>query len=355
MALLENFVALFMESAPWLILGLTVAGIVKVLVPSQLMAEHLGQPGPMATVKAALFGAPLPLCSCGVIPAALGLRRSGASKAATTSFLISTPETGVDSISISYAMLGPFMAIIRPIAAITSAITAGLLVGTENSIPNSASQQPSESCCASKTPEPEPCCSTEQPAVKQPTAADKLLAGLRFTYIDLVRDIALWLVIGLGFAAVIKTYVPNEFLLQWGDGLLAFVVMALVGVPMYICATASTPIAAGLLFSGVSPGATLVFMLVGPATNIATMGLVKTELGNRTLAIYLLSVVVVGFAFGYLTNYLAKLWDMDFMAQAEHVHGMVNTPLAYGASVILAGLMVYGLVRRVKQGFRKLA
>ena len=279
MVLLENFVALFMESAPWLMLGLTVAGIVKVLVPSQLMAEHLGQPGPMATVKAALFGAPLPLCSCGVIPAALGLRRSGASKAATTSFLISTPETGVDSISISYAMLGPFMAIIRPIAAITSAISAGLLVGTENSIPNSASQQPSEPCCASKTPEPEPCCSTEQPAVKQPTAADKLLAGLRFTYIDLVRDIALWLVIGLGFAAVIKTYVPNEFLLQWGDGLLTFVVMALVGVPMYICATASTPIAAGLLFSGVSPGATLVFMLVGPATNIATMGWLKRSWG----------------------------------------------------------------------------
>jgi uncharacterized membrane protein YraQ (UPF0718 family) len=355
MLLINNFIALFMESAPWLMLGLTVAGIVKVLVPSQLMAEHLGQPGPMATVKAALFGAPLPLCSCGVIPAALGLRRSGASKAATTSFLISTPETGVDSISISYAMLGPFMAIIRPIAAITSAITAGLLVGKENSIPPSASQQPAETCCASKTPEPEPCCSTEQPAIKPPTTADKLIAGLRFTYIDLVRDIALWLVIGLGFAALIKTYVPSEFLLQWGDGLLAFVVMALVGVPMYICATASTPIAAGLLFSGVSPGATLVFMLVGPATNIATMGLVKTELGNRALLAYLSSVVGVSFAFGYLTNYLAKLWDMDFMAQAEHVHGMVNTPLAYGASVILAGLMVYGLVRRVKQGFRKLA
>ncbi|MGB1808626.1 MAG: permease, partial [Porticoccaceae bacterium] len=135
MLLLENFAALFMESAPWLILGLTVAGIMKVLIPSQLLAEHLGGSGPGATVKAALFGAPLPLCSCGVIPAALGLRRSGASKAATTSFLISTPETGVDSISISYAMLGPFMAVIRPIAAISSAITAGLLVGRDQTQP----------------------------------------------------------------------------------------------------------------------------------------------------------------------------------------------------------------------------
>ena len=345
MALIENFIALFMESAPWLILGLFVAGMMKAFVPSQLMAKHLGKPGLMSTVKAALFGAPLPLCSCGVIPAAVGLRRSGASKAATTSFLISTPETGVDSISISYAMLGPFMAIIRPIAAITSAITAGILVGKDEvkEVTQSAETATESSCCASKNQAP------------VQTLPEKIKAGLHFTFIDLIKDIALWLIIGLSFAALIKTYVPNEFLAQWGDGFMAFVVMAVIGVPMYICATASTPIAAGLLFSGVSPGATLVFMLVGPATNIATMGLVKTELGNRALLAYLSSVVGVGFAFGLLTNYLAKLWNMDFMAQAEHVHGMVNTPLAYGASVVLAGLMIYGMVGKVKQGFVKLA
>lgn len=348
MLLITNFIALFMESAPWLMLGLTVAGVMKVLVPSQLLAEHLGGSGPAATIKAALFGAPLPLCSCGVIPAALGLRRSGASKAATTSFLISTPETGVDSISISYAMLGPFMAVIRPIAAISSAITAGLLVGRDQSEPASAGQSHGESCCSSepqldKQPQPKegPSCCSQAPT--KPGFMEKLAAGLRFTYLDLVRDISLWLVIGLGFAALIKTFVPAEFLLQWGDGLLAFVVMALVGVPMYICATASTPIAAGLLFSGVSPGATLVFMLVGPATNIATMGLVKSELGNRTLGIYLATVVGVGFAFGYLTNYLAALWGMDFLAQAQHVHSMVDPLITYGASILLAGLMGYGL------------
>jgi uncharacterized membrane protein YraQ (UPF0718 family) len=314
--LLENFVALFMESAPWLILGLTVAGIMKVLVPSQLLAEHLGGSGPGATVKAALFGAPLPLCSCGVIPAALGLRRSGASKAATTSFLISTPETGVDSISISYAMLGPFMAIIRPIAAISSAITAGLLVGKD---PDRAQHRPAR---AMAIPAVTPRLSYNKShnrnlaaaanRQKQPGFMAQLAVGLRFTFIDLVKDISLWLVIGLGFAALIKTFVPAEFLVQWGHGWLAFVVMALVGVPMYICATASTPIAAGLLFSGVSPGATLVFMLVGPATNIATMALVKNELGRRTLVIYLASVVGVGFVFGYLTNYLAALWEYGF-------------------------------------------
>ena len=344
MLLIENFIDLFVESAPWLMLGLFVAGVMKVFVPSQLMAKHLGEPGLMSTVKAALFGAPLPLCSCGVIPAAVGLRRSGASKAATTSFLISTPETGVDSISISYAMLGPFMAIVRPIAAITSAIVAGILVGKDdtptNATPASAlNVEEEDSCCTSKA----------QPT--EESLADKLKAGLRFTFIDLIRDIALWLLIGLAFAALIKTYVPNEFLVQWGDGFLAFVVMALVGVPMYVCATASTPIAAGLLFSGVSPGAALVFMLVGPATNIATVALVKKELGSRALTAYLTSVVGVGFAFGYLTNYLVGLWDMDFLAQAEQAHSMVNTPLAYASSMLLAGLMTYVLAGKVRKAF----
>ena len=124
---------------------------------------------------------------------------------------------------------------------------------------------------------------------------------------------------------------------------MAFVVMALIGVPMYICALASTPIAAGLLFSGVSPGATLVFMLVGPATNIATMGLVKRELGNRALAAYLGSVVGVGFAFGYLTNYLAGQWNIDFLAQTQTAHAMHNTPIATASAIVLAGLMIYAL------------
>ena len=367
MLMIDNFVQLFIESAPWLLLGLFFAGLLKVLVPSQLMAKHLGEPGLMATTKAALLGAPLPLCSCGVIPAALALRRSGASKAATASFLISTPETGIDSVSVSYALLGPFMAIIRPVAAITSAIIAGILVGCDETrvTPRNNLQQ-AKSCCASQQLAPETsCCNSESarpnPANESPTDSlstvqrqiatgatliAQLREGLQFTFVNLIGDIALWLIMGLAFAAAIKTYVPNEFLAQWGDGTIAFIVMAVVGVPMYICALASTPIAAGLLFSGVSPGATLVFMLVGPATNIATMGLVKTELGNRALAAYLTSVIGVGFAFGYLTNYLAARWDMDFQAQAQGAHSMVNGELAQASGALLTGLIIYALARK---------
>jgi uncharacterized membrane protein YraQ (UPF0718 family) len=336
MTLMSNFLELFMESAPWLILGFAVAGVMKVLVPKTLLARHLGKSGIGGVVKAALLGAPLPLCSCGVIPAALGLRRAGASKSATTSFLISTPETGVDSIAISYALLGPFMAIIRPIAAITTAITAGLMAGSDETPPK---DHATHVCCAKDDVES----AQEVPA----SFLNRVQSGLKFTFIDLVHDITLWLLIGLSMAAVIQTVVPREFLTQWGDGLMAFVIMAAIGVPMYICATASTPIAAGLLFSGVSPGAVLVFMLVGPATNIATVGLVKSELGNRALAAYLGAVIGVGFLFGYLTNVLAERWDINFQLQTEQAHELVNQPLAIAASLLLASLMLYSLFRRL--------
>jgi uncharacterized membrane protein YraQ (UPF0718 family) len=339
MLLFENFTALFIEAAPWLVLGLAVAAVMKLFIPNQIMAKHLGKPGFLSTIKAALFGAPLPLCSCGVIPAALALRRSGASKAATTSFLISTPETGIDSVTISYALLGPFMAIIRPLAAVTSAITAGILVGKDEKLIETMHNEAQfeDSCC------------TNLATPVQENLIIRLRKVFQFTFVDLVRDIVIWLLIGLTFAAAIKTYLPNEFLLQWGDGFLAFVVMAVIGVPMYICATASTPIAAGLLFSGVSPGATLIFMLVGPATNIATVGLVKSELGNRALAAYLGSLISVSFAFGYLTNYLVGLWNIDLLAQADHGHSLIPLPLAYCLSTFLAILILYALLNKVRE------
>ena len=347
-SLIDNFVHLFIESAPWLMLGFTIAGIMRVFVPNELLAKHLGEPGFVATAKAAMLGAPLPLCSCGVIPAALGLRRSGASKAATTSFLISTPETGVDSVAVSYAMLGPFMAIIRPIAAITTAITAGLLVGPDDKAMTDQPEASESICCAAKQTtqtEETSCCNTDQHA-KPDSVISRIHESLRFTFVDLIKDTSLWLLIGLGMAAIVKTYVPSEFLTQWGDGFMAFVVMALIGVPMYICAIASTPIAAGLLFSGISPGATLVFMLVGPATNIATIGLVRRELGNRALAAYIGSVVGMGFAFGYLTNYLADQFAIQFSVQADNAHIMINTPLAIVCAAVLAGFMVRAIISK---------
>lgn len=492
--LLKNFIDLFLDSAPWLLLGLILAGLLKVFVPMAWMQKQLGGHGFKTVVKAALLGAPLPLCSCGVIPAAVGLRRSGASKAATTSFLVSTPETGVDSIAVSYVLLGPFMAIIRPIAAITSAIVAGLLVGRDDDDGKSVvkvetqSDKPLEgeasvaSCCASKsvaqpemvkaeavksccssttptiTPVKSSCCGNDsddapaaepKPKIKMtPMAAPSLMAGsssvmavggqtmgsaqtmgsvvkvnaakaesvgsccgsqitepekivvvkkgaccggsakdaeqvsantagdsccastqdmatefksqsvlsrigigLKYAATDLVRDTTLWLLVGLFFAALVQTYVPADFLAKWGDGILAMLVMVLVSVPMYICATASTPIAAGLLLAGVSPGAVLVFMMAGPATNIATLGIVAKELGKRALWGYLGGVIGVALVAGMLVNYLVNTFGFVVMPQIGEEHQMLPQWLVATSGILLALLMAKVVFEKIPRSW----
>lgn len=413
MDLLNNFWHLFLLSAPWLMLGLFIAGLLNVYLPANFLNRHLGKEGLWTTVKAAFIGAPMPLCSCGVIPAAIGLRRAGASKSATTAFLVSTPETGVDSVSVSYVLLGPFMAVIRPIAAVCSAIVAGVLVGKDSELhqhQNTASDEKgseSTSCCSSKQPEPvttasccskeastkpaqsccskqspqelepakttscsskesqptqEPqhscatekaapsqksCCSTEQSTKAVESRFSKLKRAMSFSCNKLLEDTMIWLMIGLFFAALVQTYVPESYLSQWGNGILAMLVVILISIPMYICATASTPIAAGLLLSGVSPGAVLVFMLAGPATNIATLGVVGKELGKRAVFAYLIGVIGTALAFGFLTDYLVAQYGFVVAPMMGEEHEVLPHWLSLGAGIVLAILMLRLLLKMV--------
>ena len=311
MNLLTIFWNLLIESAPWLLIGYLLAGIIKQVIPSEWVHKQMAKPGFVSIVKGALIGAPLPLCSCGVIPTALAVRKAGASKGATSSFLVATPETGVDSISFSYAVLGPVFAIARPVAALTSAIIAGVLVNTFDKEEEVAEPiEAASSCCHSKQ--------QEQPEA-EPGLGEKLISAVQYGYGRMISDTAKWLVIGLLAATIITAVVPQSFFLQWGDGLLAMIVMVIVGLPMYICATASTPVAAGLLFAGISPGAALVFMLTGPATNIATMGVIKEQLGMRSLIAYMVGVIVSAIGCGLILNelYAAYGWQLQ-ISMMEH-------------------------------------
>ncbi|MDA9557244.1 SO_0444 family Cu/Zn efflux transporter [Vibrio sp.] len=326
MTLLTNFIELFLSAAPWLLFGYFIAALMKEFLPASFMSKHLGDNSFSTVVKAALIGAPLPLCSCGVIPAALGLRRSGASKSATASFLVATPETGVDSVAVSYAMLGPLMAIVRPIAAICSAIGAGFLVSQiddkESENKTSSTEKAPSSCCASKKAKIEEkptssCCASKKPVS---TLSSRAKGIWNYAMHKLISDTYKWLLIGIVFAALIQTYVPKELFIEWGDGWAAMIFMTVIGIPMYICATASTPIAAGFLLAGVSPGATLVFLLAGPATNIATLALVKIELGKKALAGYLGGVVGGAWLFGWGLDTLMEWneWTIQPNSWAEH-------------------------------------
>lgn len=352
MSFLSNFWDLVIESAPWLLVGYLLAGVIKQLIPSSWVEKQLASTGFGSIVKGAFIGAPLPLCSCGVIPASLAIRKAGASKGATSSFMVATPETGVDSIAFSYAVLGPIFAIARPIGALFSAIVAGVLVmlfDREDRAP--AASAVKSACCASGDAAGQTragsvaaesvsgesgCCASN--AAAEPDFGEKLLGAFRYGYGRMIEDTAMWLAIGLIAAAVVTTVVPESFFLRWGDGLLAMLIMVLVGLPMYICATASTPVAASLLFAGISPGAALVFMLTGPATNIATMGVIKQHLGSRSLLAYLVGVIGAAIACGLLLNslYAAFAWPLQLNLMS---HGE-TWPLWRQAAAVLLLLLV---------------
>lgn len=354
MLLMNNFYHLLLDAAPWLMAGLVIAGLIHSFVPSQALASHLGQDSLSANIKAALFGAPLPLCSCSVIPAAISLRRNGASRSATVSFLVSTPETGADSIAISYALLGPFMAVIRPIAAILSAITAGLLT---IALPEKTKSEPAPAATASPCQSQCGCQHSQSNSAPKAASSDhnhehahapqtagtiwqRFWLGQHYAFVDIFNDMAAWLMVGLLLAAATLTWLPTDFLTQWGGGFTAMLVMALVGVPMYICATASTPIAASLLMAGISPGAVLVFLLAGPATNMATIGIVKRELGQRAVIAYLTGVLSVAFVFGTLTNQLVDYWQIDIQAQLAASQTLLPDELMLGSALILVLLFL---------------
>ncbi len=349
----HNLSNIWLESASWLILGLLIAGLMKALIPSQWMNRQLGANSKANIVKAALIGAPLPLCSCGVVPAALGLRRSGASKGSTVSFLVATPETGPDSITLSYALLGPFMAIVRPVAAVVSAIVAGLLVRQEAAVSGKSSAHSNSNCCAKTAAEPS-CCDTASAPAKQ-SKLSEMKQGLGYAFGQLLADISGWLLFGILIAAAIQTFVPVDWLAQWGQGWLAMLLMAVIGVPMYICASASTPIAAGFLAAGVSPGAVLVFMLAGPATNIGTLGIIRKELGQQPLVAYLAGVIVCALGFGFLTDYLLQTfqWQGAIKRVADMEHGFHWLEVAL--ALLLAGIIAFQMGQSLMGRLRKTA
>ena len=342
---LDHLLALYLEAAPWLVLGLLAAGLIKAWVPDERLGRWLGGRGIWPTVKAALLGAPLPLCSCGVLPTAIGLRRAGASREATLSFLIATPETGPDSIAISYALLGPFLAIVRPIAAILSAVFTGLLsllIGDAGGRRETAPTKTgccSSSRCASRQPTSDGCRASEQ-AARKDGPLEKTLDGLRYAFSTILDDLALWLSIGLLLAALVATLVPPLAMAEWGSGLGAKLLMLLVGVPMYVCATASTPIAAGLLLAGISPGTVLVFLLAGPATNIATIMVIRREMGMATTLAYLAGIAIASLALGIGVDLLASAWRIDILAQLGDSAESVPYWLAALSGILLAFLAI---------------
>jgi len=331
------------EAAPYVLFGFFAAGVLKALIPEQLIARHLGSNSFKSVFKASLFGIPLPLCSCGVIPAAIGLRQQGASKGATASFLVSVPETGVDSIAITWALLDPLMTVIRPVAAFLTAILTGTLI---NRLPDHQTSPTAE----------KPACSCSDEKSGKAIQGEKegiltrLLGGLRYAFGSLLKDIGQWLMLGILIAGIISFLVPDDFIAAYlGGGFGSLLLMLLVGIPLYICASASTPIAAALVLKGLSPGAALVFLLAGPATNAATLTVIAKHLGKAATAIYLLAIAACSLALGWLTNAIYSGFAIDITAWAGHADHTENSKLHLVATLILLVLLLKNYLPSWKQ------
>lgn len=329
---LDSLWRLIVGMVPFLMLGFLCAGLLHVVVPQRFYTKYLSNNSISSVLLAALFGIPLPLCSCGVLPTAMSLRKEGASKGATVAFLTATPQTGVDSILATYSVFGLAFTVIRPIAALVTSLLSGSLVTIFDKGTDNEETQPCGDGCECE------CGNTR----------NKLVEALRYGYVAMLQDIGTRLVVGLLLAGVITVAVPDSFLLQFSDSpLLEMLAVLVIAVPMYVCATGSIPVAAALMLKGLSPGAALVFLMAGPAVNFASVLVVKKVMGMRTVVLYLVSIVLGAIFFGFVIDgWLPQEWfsilqtSMD-CCQVALPMWKIGLTIAFFLLIINALLMKY--------------
>lgn len=295
-----ELVYLFAEMSPYLLLGFALAGVLHVYFPKHKVAKYLGRKNLTSVINAAILGIPLPLCSCGVIPTGISFNKNGATKGATVSFLISTPQTGVDSILVTYSLLGLPFALIRPIAAFVTGIVGGALTNATDDTKEDLFEN---------VPEPK-------------VSKNRFKSALHYAFVEFLQDIAQWLLVGLAIAAFIAVIIPDGFIENnLGNPFINMLIVLVASIPMYVCATGSVPIAAVLMMKGLSPGAAFVFLMAGPATNAATMTVIKQAMGTKALISYLASIIGGALVMGLIINELPAQWFvLPGMSTEGHNH-----------------------------------
>lgn len=341
------------EMSPYLLLGFLLAGLMHAFIPGRYYTKYLSKKTFKSVINAAILGIPLPLCSCGVIPTAMSLRKEGASKGATTSFLIATPQTGVDSIIATYSLMGLPFALVRPIAALVTAVFGGVLANaTDESVEVNVKDGGNGNC---EIDGPNGQCETNGEC-RNPHSSfytphssfNKILIALRYAYVEMMEDIGKWLILGLIVAGLITVFVPDEaFQIFEGNTFASMILVLCIAMPMYVCATGSIPIAVALMMKGLTPGAALVLLMAGPACNFASMLVVRKVLGTKSLIIYMISIVIGAIGFGCLIDYLQFNNIVNFLAQLKMEQACCAEPdswFAWGCTALLCLLLINALV-----------
>ncbi len=353
----KNFYQMFVDMSLYMVIGLLLVGFLHQVLSEEWIPKHLGKKGFTSIFKASVFGVPLPICSCGVIPFAVFLKKSGASIGAIISFLISTPQTGVDSIIATYGMMGPVFAIFRPLAAFVSGITGGGLIEAASNawnlnIPSNSTPVKCTHCHPQKE---EDNCEDSQfmksrNAPNKKTIATSFFRNI-FTYAfqEMVQDIALSFLVGVAIAALITTIIPPNFFSNTivGNSLVSGMAMILIGLPMYICSTSSIPIAISLIIAGINPGAAFVFLFVGPATNVATIATLQKALGKKVIGLYLCVLVFMALALGFLLDWVFEQVGVNisqFLLE-KHTH-IIQSPYYVAIAIFFMLVLIWNLWRR---------
>ena len=389
----ETFL-LFMDMSPYIVLGMLLAGILSVLISRETVSRHIGSHTFSSILKASLFGVPLPLCSCGVIPATVYLKRAGASHSAAMAFLISTPQTGIDSIIATYGLMGPFFAVFRPVSALVTGVWGGLLslfldrdqkaAGTAKAaapLPGEVNCEAEQAlclsgCCSSEKVNPDvtechgsdsngtPCCGSgnkgESSNCSVPAGykgiRDKLKGIYDFAFIEFMDDIALQFVIGIFIAGIISFIIPDNFFQDtvFSGGISGMILMIIIGIPIYVCSTTSIPIALALLAKGISPGAAYVFLIAGPATNAASLSVILKVLGKKQTLIYLVSIITGSLASGAAIDLFAsfpRMTEIILNIKTDTPDNSLSADLVqYAAALFFFFLLVSAFFRKIKTG-----
>lgn len=329
---LQNFWELSIMIGLYILIGLIFVGIVHLYVSEDWIKKHLGEDNKYSAIKGALYGIPLPLCSCGVIPLATSLRQKGASKKAVTSFYITTPMTGVDSIIATYGVFGLPMAIIRVISSFISGVIAGSFV--KESYDGIQQEEEKKSCCSSCG------CSSNEP-VKE----NKLKKAFDYSVNEVFSDLAKPMFYGLVLATLFILLIPNNGIEFLNNNLfIAYALVFLVALPLYVCSISAIPIALSMLAVGVSPGVAFIFLAAAPATNIITAGIIKKILGTDVLIVYLISIVLVTISFALMVDFVfPKEW---FVYTLDALENESKSILDLGGAVIFLITMFYFVIKQ---------
>ncbi len=332
--ILESSLDILLDTAPFMILGIAAGGAVKSFFSTAFIAKHLSGGKFLPVLKSAAAGVPLPLCSCSVAPTAASLKKQGANKGAVSSFLISTPESSMDSIALTYVLIDPVMTVIRPAAAFLTATAAGIV---QNFLPGEEEKQP------------EPLAEAEQigEAVKKEPFLKRLRDGQAYAFFDLWRELLPWFALGVGAAGIIHALIPPSFFENnFGGGIGGMLIVLIAAMGMYICSSASTPIAAAMILKGMSPGTALVFMLAGPAVNAASLGMITSILGKKGAAVHITVLALCTIAFGLAVDVLYLYMGASAAASVSQAGEILPAWLQWLSVAVLAVAALLPLLKK---------